>query len=75
MAVFDFVKGIEVDVQVGGGHLYEYEDDAERTEAGAGAVEEYQLSRTVHKFIRSVPPASSLFVSSSATSTSLSRHP
>jgi hypothetical protein len=49
MAVFDFIKGIEVTVRVDGQALQEYDDDEIKVEPGE--VGEYQASRTVSKYI------------------------
>jgi hypothetical protein len=49
MAVFGFIKGIEVAVHVDGQALQEYDDD--ELEVKLGDVGEYQASRTVSKYI------------------------
>jgi hypothetical protein len=52
MAVFDFIPGLKVSIQVDDEDLDEYEDEAgEDEEAELSEVEEYQASRTVQRYI------------------------
>ncbi|KAI9648088.1 hypothetical protein NHQ30_002717 [Ciborinia camelliae] len=56
MVVLDKLPGLEVNVQVNGANLQEYNDD-EEVEVKPGPVGEHQASRTVSKYIEAVDGA------------------